>query len=810
MKNKKASFIYLFLAVVGIWLLSRYWLPKGFAVAGHDSGLALNASEFLKSRLFAWDVQGFGRNNSTHFGSLMLHSVDYFWSAIAGVKYAGNQLNIFFWLFSIFGASFVLALSLKEKLGRYFIFLFPVFVTFNFYIFQSLFIVERAKYSLLVALLLILVILLRFKEKRLALVKASILTSLVLFLFNGGSWLGVPLYGSIFTAVLGFIVFELIIAIKKKSIVELTNLIKYLALTLVGFAVLNSYSILPYLSTFFSNDLQVLINEGTILQNKVWLEMISQASSFFNIFRMQGVPDWYANSVEVSPVHPYAANYVNNQWMLAISFLFPILAMLSFIIAKSKHKPLVTVFGLFTILSAFFMAGNHKPLGFLYIFLYENLPGFSLFRSPYYKFGALFFVSFSFLLAFTLSKGIEKIVSKFRDDTKLTVGVVLSIMVISSWLTFHKVYFDDDLVFSWQNFSTKFNVPEYVYEFEDWASKTDIADSRILLVPSINEAWQNDVYNWGYWSLSNLPSVLTDKSLVVNDASAGEGKMWVDTLYQLLRQGDEKQFYELSLRLGIDYLLLRKDVLSDSSWSASSSPLIFEETVDSFETLIRTETFGEWSVYKFSRESSKKIFPINSITKIPEGRLYLAQEYLKEEHTTSNSSVVDLDDFVNSELFSVQCESCPLEQKDALTSLPDVTILPNSPLYYFKEKRDQRTLDLAVSEQSERDAYLGISLRKAAEIKTMIDFGFDDRDIAAALKVLNEYLLNVDVSLQNHKEDRHYFLAKRVEDNLNVVEKNFKDYVGNQEYNRRGGTFRNEILDLLWNIYEIKKELPNS
>ncbi|MFA5880528.1 MAG: hypothetical protein WC860_10250, partial [Candidatus Margulisiibacteriota bacterium] len=66
---------YVVLAIIGIWFLTKLWIPDGFIIAGHDSGLALDAVSFLKTRFFAWDDRiGFGTDNSAHFGSIVLHS----------------------------------------------------------------------------------------------------------------------------------------------------------------------------------------------------------------------------------------------------------------------------------------------------------------------------------------------------------------------------------------------------------------------------------------------------------------------------------------------------------------------------------------------------------------------------------------------------------------------------------------------------------------------------------------------------------------------------------------------------------------
>ena len=165
-KSKLIIFIYFFVGLVALFFLSRYWLPSGFAIAGHDSGLSFDSKEFLTSRFFSWNPNiGFGVDNSYIFGSIPLHFIDLVSSVVAGTFYAGNWFNIFFWLGAIFAAAIIFAYSLKRVFGTYFVFLFPIFVIFNFYLSQSLFILERAKYGIIVGILIFLTIVLKTLKK---------------------------------------------------------------------------------------------------------------------------------------------------------------------------------------------------------------------------------------------------------------------------------------------------------------------------------------------------------------------------------------------------------------------------------------------------------------------------------------------------------------------------------------------------------------------------------------------------------------------------------------------------------------------
>ena len=173
------SVLYAFFALLGLLLLSYLWLPPGYAIVGHDSGLPLDAKQFLLSRFYAWDGRlDFGLDNSVNFGSLTIHFFDWVSSMIAGVPYAGNYISVFFWLGLIFVSGFFFAYQLKDVFGKPFVFILPPLLVFNFYIFQSIFMLERAKYGVFSGLLIFLAVYFRLYNQKLGVLTAALISSL--------------------------------------------------------------------------------------------------------------------------------------------------------------------------------------------------------------------------------------------------------------------------------------------------------------------------------------------------------------------------------------------------------------------------------------------------------------------------------------------------------------------------------------------------------------------------------------------------------------------------------------------------------
>src|SRR3989344_5859568 len=308
------AIVYLIVVLVGLFATAVFlWLPPGFSIAGHDSGLPLNAKNFLLTRLLAWDDRlGFGLDNSANFGSLTIHFFDWFFAFLAGTPYAGNYLSLFFWLGLIFVSAFIFAYQLKNILGKPFVFILPVFLTFNFYIFQSVFMLERAKFGIFSATLLLLAIYFRMLDRKISVLASSIISSFIFSVFNGGGWFGITLYGGVAVILISLILYDLIQGIVNRNLDKLRRTLIFIVLTMIFYIFLNFYSILPYSQNFISNDAPRLLRESTMEAHISWLRYVSRSTSLINLFRLFGVPDWYSEPNEINQtnvLHPYAPLY---------------------------------------------------------------------------------------------------------------------------------------------------------------------------------------------------------------------------------------------------------------------------------------------------------------------------------------------------------------------------------------------------------------------------------------------------------------------------------------------------------------------
>lgn len=812
--------LYVFSCLFGLLVLTYIWLPPGFTLAGHDSGLPLDAKQFLQTRLFAWDDRlGFGLDNSAYFGSLTIHFFDFLAATFGGTPYSGNFISVFFWLGLIFVSAFTFAYQLKDILGKPFIFILPILLVFNFYIFQSVFMLERAKFGIFSATLIALAVFFRMQDKKLSIVTSAVISSLAFSIFNGGGWFGITLYGGVAIILIALILTCLIRGLTNGSFGELRRTLFFVGLCAVFYFFLNAYSILTYLQNFISNDVPRLLQESSMEGHKDWLRYVSRSTSFLNLFRLFGVPDWYGEINDLNKInlsHPYASLYLNNKTLIIISFIFPILSFASFLLAKMKNqKQVLGLFGLIALIGLIFTAGSKPPFGFFYEFLMDYVPGFFLFRSAFYKFGIFYMLGMMVLFSFTVSVLIEKLadlISRGKNYwSRNAVLFISTLLVFGMWLGFHFVLFDPGKVFAWKSDqSTKMQIPSYIYDFEKFVEENRLGDKRVLMLPPVNKDWENDAYNWGYWSLSPLPYSLSSVRILSNwHGLTSEELNLVDNLYRSIRANDEKSFSELASNLNIGYILLRQDVLTDSKWSASEKPDSYKAVLESFSFVSPIASFSQWELFELNSTTPMQAYAVSSVNLTADNFVSLVNKFFAGGHTVGLSDrkkYPEVDDISLNKVYAYDCLSCLLEKQAHLKSLPDLVILPGSLFYYFKEAREQKVLNQSKGSRSKIANYLGFTLTRTAELKKMLDLGAKEERLLDNMKVIRLYLANLYSEIEAAKDYSGDFeLLSQIIDFLNPVEREISDYLKTNVSKTHSHRFGEEMLGILWDINRIKE-----
>jgi len=583
--TKKQIFELIFIVIVGLTPL--LWFHGNQVILGHDSGLTLSPVSHFYDRLSAWTERfGFGNDQTYAIAGFFIHGLDALISSFGFSLQYVQKIAFIFW-FVLPGLTMYYFLSkLAKKLNlTYFVLPATVLYMFNHFLLQGWFVAERTKFSVYAALPLIMSFIFDWEEKRRSTFKTALFISLTIFFLNGEASL--PLFGGLILSVAAFCIFYLI---KNYSFEKVKNLGKLFGVSALISFFLNAYWLFPYGGYLLQSYSNAVTQAGGLNGVLGWLNYVSQDSSFINLFRLQGIPEWYLN-----PSHPYANVFLNNPILIAVSFLIPILAFLPlYLIKNGELRKKVIFFSFLALFAIVFMAGTHPPFGAIYVFLISFVPGFVAFRNPIYKFAPALWFSYAILLGFTVNFFLQKLEFKKKILSNFLYILICAAIILYSFPFLNGVFLD----YIVGERSTRINVPEYVLDFGKWSESSERLNTKVLALPATNPDNKIDAYTWGYWSISPLTSLLTNAP-IINESNymTDAEKAMIEQLYKMIKN-NEQGWGNYARLLGVRSFLLRKDFDYKVKGSPADNPLAYKTAMLNPD-LVLVRKFGNWEVYDF-------------------------------------------------------------------------------------------------------------------------------------------------------------------------------------------------------------------
>ncbi len=681
------------------------WFRDGMVMVGHDHVAPLNPTEFFQGRFTTWNDQFFGRSQVLILGTMLIHFFDAIPSYLGFNLVATQKIVFVFWFFMIGVSAYALATVISGK-SRLFKLLAVLLYQFNFFILQGWWIGEKSKFSAYIAAPFLLSVFLLVDSGRLPPVSGAILNSFVLFVFNASGLYGIPLYGGLFVVMGAFVVFALVEHWFKKNTAAFQRLVHLTLATLVLGVLVNAYVYLPAYSRLGSQLGTGIAQIGGISGVISWASEISANTSFVNLMRLQGISEWYDN-----PAHPYAKDFLTNPFLVGLSFIWPILVFSSLFASRTKSsRRLVLYFFLVYLLGLFFAAGTHPPLGFLYQFLVEKIPGFLIFRTPYFKFASAIFLANTFLIALF----IENLSGRFRKIVYCLVAVVI--------VGYHFPFFTGNF-FEWRKgFSTRLTVPGYVYAFGRWLNQQPKIGTRVLMLPPNSPDLQYGLYNWGYLSFQALPTLLSNASVIVNnDQLNSDERTLVMSLYSAILRGDTHNVEILGKLLGISHLLVSLDAHTQVKSAIPIEPGQYLAGIQKTGLFELEEAFDQWQVYRSVKELNAQIYVVDGVNSIDAqvedipsiaNLLIPAYDFVQKNESTGISLKP------NAQIIVPSCINC-FKQSRPIIVFPERNILPGDPLYsllLFSERLRRRPTDPKSSIYNA----LGMTLKRLSEINELL------------------------------------------------------------------------------------------
>lgn len=602
-----------------------------------------------------------------------------------------------FWIFRLFSSTFYM---------------------FNFFLLQGWFIAERAKFSLFAALPLGLLVLYKTFSREYSLLKGAVLFSFIFFFLNGG---GSPAnYGAIILVYLLAFFYLTLTNFIKGGLREIFFSIKTAILFFVGFLLINAYWVLPQVYLAKTGFGEKLASTGGVEGVLAWERTVNISANFANLFRLQGIPDWYSGE------HPYSSYFIENPLLILLSFIPAIVIFLGLFYHRRFEKSvrmerLFYLMLLIFLVGAVFTAGSRSPLGFVYLFLVRYVPGFAIFRTAFYKFAPAFWFTFIFLAGYYLNLFILKFVKK------KAIFNTIGILVIAFILAYHFPYFVGNF-FAWNKpFSTKVQVPKYVEEMSEYVNSSTEATSRILLLPPLDQNFQNDSYDWGFWSLDPLPRLAMNRSIVANDS---DFPLIVSDIYKALEQGDEQSFLYLSGITGVNHILWRDDLLYSNKVTASEDLMFWKENLTKLSGISEILKSGSWELYGLSGSTQPLFYSAKNLihSTTDPTRISDVLDIVEREDTSSiffskslsGKKLEETSLQFSKKVVGAECILCvpgEFEGRVEAVDIPEVRFLPDSlvyPLILFKEKISMDKVENIPTMKA--DLYLSLANKRLGEI----------------------------------------------------------------------------------------------
>ncbi len=685
----KDNNLWIVLVICLLGLVPFLWLHTGQMVVGHDSGLPFNPIVHWQDRLYTWTLRyGMGMEQTFALGGFFIHGLEALLAALGFSITLGQQIafSIYFILpgLSIY---YLLTTISPDKKYRPGWLVAAVFYMFNHYLLQGWFVAERTKFTIYIAVPLILAILLKVIQKRLGVVMGAALVGLILMILNGGGFF--PLYGYLFVAWgVTVIYFSLI----ERSWYLFGKMIIFSVLSGVFYGVLNAYWLFPYIYNALHTYGAAVESVGGISGVKSWVSVISENTSYINLIRLLGIQEWYVNAG-----HPYAGNFLKNPLLIFVSSMIPAIAIASLLIKSEIRKYLVWLAWI-VIISMVFSAGSQPPFGSVYLFLVEFMPGFAIFRTPFYKFAGGIWLGYSVMLGYMSWWLINKINLRYWFSKGLLYLIIIVLIVGYNYPVLDGRFFD--YVKNVQ--TTRVSYPDYVERLDGELSKDFAYGDKLLMLPEHSINLFVEAYDWKYWSLATVPSLATRHSLISNNqAIPDEQKKLLMVLYDLIKNNNS-DWIKLANILSVKGFVVRGDFDWQLTNYQTTNPEIYDQILSNSSAVKLESVLGKWKIYRLVDQDSGRVRAVDNIVDLI-GKPAEIGQIISFPEISSKSAVLisqPSQDFFNQYISIGTCLKCDLEWN--YLSLPENDIFGIGSMFFKLAKYQDDSINYQLLDSDRR------------------------------------------------------------------------------------------------------------
>jgi len=289
------------------------------------------------------------------------------------------------------------------------------------------------------------------------------------------------------------------------------------------------------------------------------VEMTSRDSTWDRVLRLRGY--WAFNEEYMGsgdPLFTYAGSY-NRAYIDILGWLIPALGLAGLWGAR-RHKELFWP-GILWLGSLFFMKGLQPPLGGLTRWIFESIPGMSIFRHPFDKFGMLALLG----LAPLVGMGLDGLYRLIRSRIgKRTTGIACGAAVCAAAAVILLVVlvwpmWTGEVIYGGGEVMPSYRVREIPYAYRQavsWLEEQRGESFRILPLPYNRSFWTLALFDW--YQGSDPSRMILESDLATPSSGYFGGDVAEQAAYGVLTGEDCGR--SLCRLLNVKYLMLRKDV----------------------------------------------------------------------------------------------------------------------------------------------------------------------------------------------------------------------------------------------------------
>lgn len=597
MKNRAVNFLRLHKKSVlchgAIWVLGLVpllWFKNGFLIDGFDFVFPLNPADNLIRRSFVWDDRLLGGWDGAQFvPHLFPDGVIAALLRGMGLSLISIEKLLFVVLFVLPGLSmYYLASSLARDDRRHMIGLVSAIV----YMFNPYTLIQwhDGHEGLLLGyavMPLLLALYVKGLSDQRGSTKYGLCIGLASLVFasvgsNPAAWIVA------FIPIALYFIYHLVLN-RRWGVLRYT--LRFSILSAVSVALLNFWWILPFANQFIHSSVRF-----SVAQDAFNVVSAGSFSSLVELFRLFGYWGWY-QGYGGEPYFSFSQKY-SHGILLVSGIVVSALAFAS-LLFRPRHRHLL-YFALLALLGMFLAKGTHSPLGGVYDWLYQEFPGFWIFRSSWNRFFQLVILGLALLLGTTASEIYHRLkrgvlaASSSMQRRREVVAKAGALCVVLLVLGYSWPLFTGDVIEEKREAlgGQHVSIPDYWDEGADWVNQ-ESGEFGLFVLPE-----QEYVkYVWGYAGTDITPRLVTKPQFLGMPGSEG-----TETTNALTRSvygaihGDSEGVAKALAVMDVKYILQRNDV--DWEFYAVDSPEHIESALSSQEGIHLERTFGELDFYE--------------------------------------------------------------------------------------------------------------------------------------------------------------------------------------------------------------------